>query len=361
MSSSKNNLVFRNLDDYKAYCSENPKKCLLIYKGDVFDVTEFLGDHPGGPEIIEDLKGGDISEVFHAEYSHKHSDTALRMLLRYKIGTIEDSNGNPAEQEPKKVAYPIITDTKVEYNDFTIDLTRGMCAQVLHLTKKQYIHMIENSIYLPYCRLFDGAFFEACSRTKWWMIPMIWVPVLLYIFYLALFVDYESHTFLDKYIMVNHPDFSPVIVGLFTLLGIGLWTFGEYMLHRYAFHFEKVLPENPYFFYLHFIIHGIHHTIPMDPDRLVFPPALGIITFFPLYGLITFLFPGNIGRLLFAGFGIGYIGYDMTHYFIHHGTPKMEHFKEMKKYHHKHHYIDGDRGYGITSKFWDKVFNTELV
>lgn len=361
MSSSEKNLVFKNSDEYRAYCDENPKRCFLVYQNDVFDATEFLGDHPGGPEIIEDLKGGDITQIFHSEYSHNHSDAALRMLLRLKIGTILNNGANNVETEPKKVAYPVITETKVEYNDFTIDLTRGLCQQVLHLSKKQYVHMIENSIYLPYCRLFDMGFFEACSRTKWYMIPLIWCPVLLTLIYFAMTFDYPAHTFMDKYLMIDSPDFSALIVGLCLLLGVGIWTFGEYTLHRYAFHFEHVVPDNPYFLFLHFIIHGIHHTIPMDPDRLVFPPALGVITFFPLFTLITFLFPGNLGRLLFAGFGIGYICYDMTHYFIHHGTPKMEHFKEMKKYHHKHHYVDGDKGYGITSKFWDRVFNTELV
>jgi len=73
------------------------------------------------------------------------------------------------------------------------------------------------------------------------------------------------------------------------------------------------------------------------------------------------LFYGNLGRIVNAGFLLGYVCYDMTHIYIHHGTPWISHFKEMKKYHNKHHYVDGDRGYGISSKFWDKVFGTELL
>jgi len=161
--------------------------------------------------------------------------------------------------------------------------------------------------------------------------------------------------------MLESPDFSAFMVVFLLGLGIFLWTLGEYTLHRYAFHFEHLIPDNRFFIYLHLIIHGIHHTIPMDPDRLVYPPVLGVITFFPLFGLLTTIFSGNLGYLLFAGFGIGYICYDMTHYYVHHGTPTIEHFKSMKKYHHKHHYVDGDKGYGITSKFWDKIFNTELI
>ena len=161
--------------------------------------------------------------------------------------------------------------------------------------------------------------------------------------------------------MLDSPDFSILFCFLAFIFGIFTWSLGEYLLHRYCFHFENSVTDNKYIIWLHFIIHGIHHTIPMDPDRLVFPPILGVISFFILFLLYSLIFPGSLGRLVFAGFVLGYIGYDTTHYYIHHGTPWIDHFKEMKSYHNKHHYVDGNRGYGITSKFWDKVFGTELV
>jgi len=139
-----------------------------------------------------------------------------------------------------------------------------------------------------------------------------------------------------------------------------VWTFGEYALHRGIFHFDDYTPDHPLALYLHFLIHGIHHTITMDADRLVFPPALGVITYNILFPLLIFIFPGNLGRVLGAGVVLGYICYDMTHIYIHHCTPWVRHFTEMKRYHNKHHYVDGTKGYGITSKIWDKVFRTEL-
>lgn len=35
-------------------------------------------------------------------------------------------------------------------------------------------------------------------------------------------------------------------------------------------------------------------------------------------------------------------------------------YRELKKYHLEHHFADYENGFGVTSKFWDRVFNTEL-
>lgn len=35
-------------------------------------------------------------------------------------------------------------------------------------------------------------------------------------------------------------------------------------------------------------------------------------------------------------------------------------YKELKKYHLQHHFADSQNGFGVTSRFWDRVFGTEL-
>lgn len=193
------------------------------------------------------------------------------------------------------------------------------------------------------------------------MIPGIWLPAVTILSLMTIFSTPENPNFIEEYLYYESPKFAGIFGYLACIFaGLCLWSFSEYMLHRYLFHFEDLLPNNPYFFLLHYVIHGIHHQIPMDPDRLVFPPVLAVIMYFILTTLYNFLFGPTLGTLLFCGFGIGYVLYDMFHFTIHHGNFKIEHLKEMKNYHTKHHYIDGNRGYGITSKFWDKVFHTEL-
>lgn len=36
-------------------------------------------------------------------------------------------------------------------------------------------------------------------------------------------------------------------------------------------------------------------------------------------------------------------------------------YKDLKKYHIRHHFADYENGFGVTSRFWDRVFGTELV
>jgi len=355
-------LVFKTEKDFKSYCNEHSSQTHVVHKNVVYDVTEFLDSHPGGAAYIQEFNNKDISEVFHSDEHHEHSDNALRMLYKYKIGRLQYQENKKTEEKPQEVeSYPLITKEKVQYKEFSIDLTRGMVPQVLSLNKKQYMHMIHNSIHLPYCRLFDSDLFEGFSRNPWYRIPIMWIPICLAVFYYGLTFDYPDHSSLDKYLHLASADFCITAVVVAFLSGILLWTFAEYCLHRGIFHFDDYLPDNKYALYLHFLIHGIHHTIPMDPDRLVFPPVLGAITYCILFPTLTSIFTGNLGRIMGAGFIIGYICYDMTHIYIHHCTPWIGHLKEMKKYHNKHHYVDGNKGYGITSKLWDKVFRTELL
>ena len=57
---------------------------------------------------------------------------------------------------------------------------------------------------------------------------------------------------------------------------------------------------------------------------------------------------------------MGYLIYDMTHYSLHHLNPKSGYFKFLQRYHNQHHFSGEDAGYGVSSKFWDVVFRTEM-
>jgi sterol desaturase/sphingolipid hydroxylase (fatty acid hydroxylase superfamily) len=48
------------------------------------------------------------------------------------------------------------------------------------------------------------------------------------------------------------------------LFGNLFWTIIEYLMHRFLFHLDELLPDRPLFFTLHFLLHGIHHYLPMD-------------------------------------------------------------------------------------------------
>jgi sterol desaturase/sphingolipid hydroxylase (fatty acid hydroxylase superfamily) len=143
----------------------------------------------------------------------------------------------------------------------------------------------------------------------------------------------------------------------FAYLGVGyvLWTLTEYWLHRVVFHFE---PEEGVGVRLHWMIHGVHHDHPNDPMRLVMPPSVSV----PLSALfyVGFYFVlGDTYALAFgAGFFGGYLLYDMTHYHLHHHTPRTRAGKRLRELHMRHHFQDDARGFGVSAPWWDLVFGT---
>lgn len=154
-----------------------------------------------------------------------------------------------------------------------------------------------------------------------------------------------------------HSEARWVSVGWF-LGGIMVWTFTEYVLHRFVFHW---MPPGKWGARIHFIIHGVHHDYPNDRLRLVMPPVVSIplaVLFFSLYRLllgVPAVYP------FFAGFLLGYLCYDMTHYAVHHLNWKHPLWQRIKQHHMLHHFQQPDKGFGVSSPLWDFVFKTTFV
>jgi cytochrome b involved in lipid metabolism len=56
----------------------------------VYDVTKYLNDHPGGPEIMMEFAGKDADEMFE---DIGHSNEARSKMAEYIVGTLkEDPN-----------------------------------------------------------------------------------------------------------------------------------------------------------------------------------------------------------------------------------------------------------------------------
>ena len=105
---------------------------------------------------------------------------------------------------------------------------------------------------------------------------------------------------------------------------------------------------------------------PFDENRLVFPPfpaaILAYLFYQPLY-LIHLLFSNVVSYpiLLLAGGIMGYLCYDMIHFYIHYGNPRFTFFYNLKRYHYNHHFVHHDAGFGISSNVWDTVFGTRII
>ena len=108
----------------------------------------------------------------------------------------------------------------------------------------------------------------------------------------------------------------------------------------------------------YFITHGVHHFFPNDSLRLVMVPGVSI----PLATAFLFAFLAIFGSVLgatfFAGFVMGYLMYDTTHYVVHHHACRGRISAFLKKWHMRHHYVNPDRDYGVSSPAWDFVWGT---
>ncbi|HEX2867716.1 MAG TPA: sterol desaturase family protein [Ignavibacteriales bacterium] len=190
-------------------------------------------------------------------------------------------------------------------------------------------------------RMFENNFMEALSRVHPSVPVIMYLPFILYL----LFYSYRN------------PAVKYESIILLFLLGLFVWTFTEYMLHRFIFHFE---PDNRIGRKMHYIFHGVHHAYPKDSRRLVMPPSVSIPLALLFYWMFYYILGPRFVYPFFSGFLAGYLFYDMTHYAIHHFGIKNGLFLLIKKHHMRHHYMDAAKGFGVSQNLWDIVCRTNF-
>lgn len=186
-------------------------------------------------------------------------------------------------------------------------------------------------------RMFESDFIDAFSRVPWFVVPILYVPIIAGLF---------------AYGVVSGVSLA-VAIPLFGA-GFFVWTLTEYWLHRTLFHWIPATSWGPK---MHFILHGVHHDWVNDRYRLVMPPAASLalgVLFYALYYALM----GVLAFPFFAGKVAGYLTYDMIHYYVHHGRPSTKMMKRLKAHHMNHHHNKDGRKYGVSSTVWDHVFGT---
>lgn len=196
-------------------------------------------------------------------------------------------------------------------------------------------------------RIFKSDVLEFFTHITPAVVLIIWTPVIVY--------------FLGRSILDYTGNSIPFYVPAGFILGIFIWTFIEYTMHRFVFHFpakgktqERIV----------FMFHGVHHAQPMCKTRLVMPPAVSVPLGFVFFGIYT-LVVGIIIQVpwwiypLFSGSIFGYLAYDMIHYSTHHLPMRSGYAKFLKRYHMQHHYKTPNQRYGVSTPLWDIIFRTK--
>lgn len=355
---------------------------IVQYKNRWYDLTDFAHKHPGGKKSLTGLHNKDMKDRF--ERAPGHSEAAKYLMREYQItppnstqttkqngfslnGTAKHpmTNGSVSNGVKNGVRHSStalhsskttsneddlthLTDESMEH---LVDWNKPMVLQI-HKMGDKYAEWVNKPVDRE-LRLFGPSWVENMTKTPWWIVPAFWIPAIWYII-----THYGSHDLAKgRGFSDATQSFLTVDLYLHLLIGAFAWTLLEYSLHRWVFHLDP--KHNRFLQTFHFLIHGQHHKVPFDPYRLVFPvpPAILLTTIF--YQPIYYIFP--YPRLTLAGGLIGYLIYDMIHYYLHYGSPSGGHLYHMKRYHYSHHFVHHDQGYGISSDVWDKLFGTRIM
>ena len=187
-------------------------------------------------------------------------------------------------------------------------------------------------------RLFRSQYLEFLTKTHPLVIWGMYVPLILLMLYYS-----HARAGLTWGVVAG------VFVG-----AMFFWTLFEYVMHRFAFHFVSDRPRIQRVVY---VMHGNHHEFPRDKERLFMPPVPSLILSMAVFGL-QYLLLGRLAFPFFPGFLLGYLLYGSMHFAIHAWNPPFRWMKPLWRNHHLHHYKDDERGFGVSTSLWDRVFGT---
>ena len=242
------------------------ESCYVTIGTKVYDVTDFINDHPGGGDLILEHGGQDVEEIMKDEISHSHSAAAYEILDEHFVGFIatdktldavtkslkpagivplpppkqgmaELKMNGAADGVPSKQVYAATglssaedlsreTDPASDYQAHKfLDLSRPLFLQIWNggFSKDFYLEQVHRPRHYKggdSAPLF-GNFLEPLSKTAWWVVPTIWLPPVMY------------GTWLGFQNLSSAPE-----AAAYWALGLFLWTLVEYILHRCLFHID---------------------------------------------------------------------------------------------------------------------------
>jgi len=242
------------------------KSCYVTIGTKVYDVTAFLGDHPGGGDLILEFGGKNIEEILKDELSHFHSEAAYEILEDHLVGFVATDpvvDTATKSQRPGSIVplppsvsglkelqangsangvatQPLYantgmssaddlskeTDPESDYGTHKfLDLSKPLLMQIWNggFTKEFYLEQVHRPRHYKggaSAPLF-GNFLEPLSLTPWWVVPLCWVPPVVYGTWLSC-----QHLALPG-------------VASYWVVGLCIWTMVEYGLHRCLFHLDE--------------------------------------------------------------------------------------------------------------------------
>jgi len=269
-------------EEVQRHSSED--SCWVIHNNNVYDMTSFVVDHPGGEEYILDHAGQDVTLIMKDELSHFHTEGAYEMMEEFLVGTLAGSaaaattsvklNDNSVLHKRSTTTATVTTGSKTTVTTTTssttnededyhkptdlvadkktkfLDLSQPLLWQLWNsdYSKAFYLEQVHIPRHLVgSAKIFGSPFLEVFTKTPWYMIPIFWMPV----------IAYNVNKSLEVGLTADQA--ATIFFG-----GMVFWTLAEYVIHRFLFHVDDFLPDSSFWLVAHFLLHGIHHYLPMD-------------------------------------------------------------------------------------------------
>jgi len=148
---------------------------------------------------------------------------------------------------------------------------------------------------------------------------------------------------------LGHHDILGTKALLTFLLGLFIFSYLEYAVHRWLFHGSIQIIEQG---------HRAHHENPKGYDALpFFLPSLVILG---LTGVFILLMPASYAFLLSGAMAFSYVIYGLGHFIIHHTRFRQPLARRWAAHHLIHHYHP-ETNFGVTTPLWDIILGTQNV
>ncbi|XP_054725028.1 cytochrome b5-like [Uloborus diversus] len=116
-----------SLEDIASH--NNKKSVWILIHGNVYDVTKFLEEHPGGEEVLLEQAGKHATEAFE---DIGHSTDARELMKQYKIGELCDEDRQKIKEIQEKNHWPVAGSDESSWRNWLIPIIVAVSASIAY-------------------------------------------------------------------------------------------------------------------------------------------------------------------------------------------------------------------------------------
>jgi len=140
---------------------------------------------------------------------------------------------------------------------------------------------------------------------------------------------------------------SQLAAGVATFGGGWLaWSLIEYAIHGWLSHRLSTFVAR---------LHAAHHR---NPARVFTSPLAALPVAALLFAAAAAGFGGALAACFVAGVLAGFVRYERAHWRIHFRLPRNPRERRLRAHHLAHHFANPRAYWGVTTRFWDRVFGS---